>query len=198
MDIDADERNVRDNDHVNDIEDMSLDEMNTHVLGEDVSEEVKIDDNRSPDSSEGEGPRMKVAKRTRRNAGKKIVLHEDNPDQRTWAPIETGMVLRADGTVMKSDEPEGAAPHEGQVQVGQPRSQWAVIIPRNHNSEVEGDAPHEGQVQVSLPQTEVTPAIEYAHAISERILMINEIKEPLSFRQIFNRSDRPQKAISCT
>ncbi|ODQ69676.1 hypothetical protein LIPSTDRAFT_193131 [Lipomyces starkeyi NRRL Y-11557] len=229
MNVDVDERHVDDDDDVNDIENMSVDDMNVHVLGEDVSGEEKIDESddsdeghvqggevvqygqgvirrredRSPDSSDGEGPRMEVAKRTRRNTGKEIVLSEDHTDERTWAPIETGMVLRADGTVMKSDAPEGAAPHEGQVHVSQPRSQWAVIIPGSHLGEVEGDAPHEGQVNVSPPPSQrITrsrgpPAIEHAHAISERILMINEIKEPVSFRQIFNRPDRPKWITAC-
>ncbi|KAK9357118.1 hypothetical protein V1504DRAFT_364739, partial [Lipomyces starkeyi] len=90
---------------------------------------IRRREDRSPDTSDGEGQGMEVIKRTRRNPGREVVLRDDTAHEDAWRPVETGMVLRADGTVMDLNETEGDAPNEGHNQVSQPRRYWAIIVP---------------------------------------------------------------------
>ncbi|KAK9489954.1 hypothetical protein V1508DRAFT_361066 [Lipomyces doorenjongii] len=156
MDIDVEERPVYEHEYVNDIENMSVDEK-IHVPGEEdaIGEEemmsgesgdtaepiqtgevvpyghgvIRRREERSPDTSDGEGQGKEVVKRTRRNPGREIVLRDDTAYEDDWRPVETGMVLRADGTVIKPDDLEGDAPHEGHNQASQPRRHWGVVVP---------------------------------------------------------------------
>ncbi|KAK9357269.1 hypothetical protein V1504DRAFT_465138 [Lipomyces starkeyi] len=110
---------------------------------------------------------------------------------------------------MDPNETEGDAPHEGHNQVSQPRRHWAVVVPSTSTNAAEGDVPHGGQNQLSQPPSRLAlegrrhtrsmgpPAIEYAHAISERVLMVNELKEPTMFRDIYNRPDTKKWMEAC-
>ncbi|KAK9341812.1 hypothetical protein V1522DRAFT_443881 [Lipomyces starkeyi] len=113
---------------------------------------IRRREDRSPDTSDGEGQGIEIVKRTRRNPGREVVLR-DTAHEDVWEPVETGIVLRADDTVMDPNEAEGDGPHEGHNQVSQPRRHWAVIVPRTPTNAAEGDVPHEGQNQLSQPQS---------------------------------------------
>ncbi|KAK9489655.1 hypothetical protein V1508DRAFT_400646 [Lipomyces doorenjongii] len=105
---------------------------------------------RSPDTSDGEGQGKEVVKRTRRNPGREIVLRDDTAHEDDWRPVETGMVLRADGTVMRPDNLEGDTPHEGHNQASQPRRHWGVVVPSTSTNDVEGDTHQEDDNPVCL------------------------------------------------
>ncbi|KAK9377277.1 uncharacterized protein V1513DRAFT_456145 [Lipomyces chichibuensis] len=205
MKIDSEDGNVCEVEHVNDIEGMCVDIIN-HVPGEedvfgddkmaehdeDAMDEKEVQGreivqyaqgvitrraDRSPDTSDGEGQRMESCLGA------------------------MGLFLGADYTVMDRNEADGGRRHEGHNQVSQPCRHLAVIVPSASTNAAEGDVPHKGQNQLSQPQSRLAlggrrrsmsmgpPAIEYAHAISERVLMVNELKEPTMFRDIYNRPD---------
>ncbi|KAK9234481.1 hypothetical protein V1525DRAFT_438362 [Lipomyces kononenkoae] len=70
---------------------------------------------RSPEISDGEGPGTTVVKRTRPSGGNEVVVGGTNSNERTWRPVERGMVLQAN--VTHPDALEADQPHE----VSQPR-----------------------------------------------------------------------------
>ncbi|KAK9364359.1 hypothetical protein V1509DRAFT_636638 [Lipomyces kononenkoae] len=181
MDVDEGNSVVSDSDQTRDVEQMSSDAQMVIAPNSDISSINENDDDvgapmsstdvvpyerglirrradLKPGISDEEDSSTIVVKRTRRSPGNEVAISGINTNERTWRPVERGMVLQGDGGVVRPDAPRGDDPHADISQQSEPRNEWAVDLPRHTRS--------------SGP-----PTFEYAHAICERILMVNELKE---------------------